>query len=231
MKCPFCAEEAKNEALVCPHCQREIAPFRPILSRLSEVDRSISELRLAIDTRPAQAASAVVEKAAIATASSIGLATLSCWITWHYPLAPELLTSIFDKPLNFLSVASPFFAALWFGWSFPRLRLTAYLLLGLVPGLAGFVAWFALHAINLPPYPDNWKSNLFVYMVSGPLWFLAGGTIGARINNRARLRQGVLDESSPGGGPTDGTSQEILVEVIKGVFAILVAAIPLFFKR
>ena len=43
MDCPFCAEEIKEEAIVCYHCQREIGPFRPLLKRLAALEAKFGE--------------------------------------------------------------------------------------------------------------------------------------------------------------------------------------------
>jgi hypothetical protein len=41
MNCPFCAEEIKEEALVCPHCQRDLAFFRPMEKRLRVLEKRL----------------------------------------------------------------------------------------------------------------------------------------------------------------------------------------------
>lgn len=43
MDCPFCAEEIKEEAIVCYHCQRDIGPFRPLLKRLAALEAKFGE--------------------------------------------------------------------------------------------------------------------------------------------------------------------------------------------
>jgi hypothetical protein len=56
MECPFCAEEIKEEAVICRYCQREIGPFRLMLrkvaaleARLGSGDGNFGELAARVD--------------------------------------------------------------------------------------------------------------------------------------------------------------------------------------
>lgn len=44
MRCPYCAEDIKDEALVCKHCQRELFVIKPLLEKIRELNEHIAKL-------------------------------------------------------------------------------------------------------------------------------------------------------------------------------------------
>src|SRR4029077_17734889 len=56
MKCPFCAEEVKDDAVVCKHCRHDLTVVRALIARVGELTKQVAGIQggpgITAPTRP-----------------------------------------------------------------------------------------------------------------------------------------------------------------------------------
>ncbi len=206
MRCPYCASEVPQAAVVCPHCTHDFYLFKPLLERLEQLEtRLLEQAQAGIVTHEARIAALESELAVLKTAqpAAPGVAVAAplspvagskrYWVSLALALIPALallvvahvvLLFVYDvKPL-YLRIASilipiPFGFSLLV-WHPHRVRISA--IAGFSMAVVG--VWLMLvttaYLDNVPVMPQSARDvrEVLEYMASLGLAFLTGLLLG-----------------------------------------------------